>query len=109
MARSGIDLVNDIVLDPDFHQPFIDAVEEGVTLKMSPFIEAQILRRWTLEAVQEVENGADPRAAITRVAAEVDERIRQNLQRRPELQKKYEDITGKKYADSWWKERVAAR
>jgi hypothetical protein len=31
------------------------------------------------------------------------------LQRRPELQKKYEDITGKKYADSWWKERVAAR
>lgn len=109
MARTGADLANDIVPDPGFHQPFIDAVEEGVTLKMSPFIEAQIVKRWTLEAVQEVENGADPRTAITRVAAEVDKRIRQNLQRRPELQKKYEKITGKKYADSWWKERVAAR
>ncbi len=109
MARKGADLVNDIVPDPDFHQPFIDAVEEGVTLKMSPFIEAQIVQRWTLEAVQEVENGADPRATIARVAAEVDERIRQNLQRRSALQEKYEQVTGKKYSDNWWKEEMAAR
>jgi hypothetical protein len=109
MARTGTDLVNDIVPDAAFHQPFIDAVEEGVTLKMSPFIEAQIVKRWTLEAVQQVENGADPRTAITRVADEIDERIRQNLRRRPVLQAKYEKVTGEKYRDEWWKEEVAAR
>lgn len=109
MARTGDDLANDIIPVADFHQPFIDAVEDGVTLRMSPFIEAQIVKRWTLEAIEEVENGADPRATITAVANEIDERIRQNLQRRPELQKKYEEVTGKKYAETWWKERVAAR
>ncbi|MGY8823636.1 MAG: ABC transporter substrate-binding protein [Candidatus Latescibacterota bacterium] len=109
MARTGADLVNDIVPDPAFHQPFIDAVEEGVTLKMSPFIEAQIVKRWTLEAVQEVENGADPRLAIKRVAKEIDAQIRQNLRRRPALQAKYEKVTGEKYHDNWSQEEVAAR
>jgi len=109
MAHTGTDLINDIVPDPAFHQPFIDAVEEGVTLKMSPFIEAQIVKRWTLEAVQEVENGADPRATITRVANEIDAQIRQNLRRRPALQAKYEEVTGKKYSDQWAEEEVATR
>lgn len=109
MARTGPNLVNDIVPDPEFHQPFIDAVEEGVTLKMSPFIEAQIVKRWTLEAVQQVENGADPRQAITRVAAEIDKRIRQNLHRRPTLQAKYEQVTGERYSDDWWQRETAAR
>jgi multiple sugar transport system substrate-binding protein len=109
MARTGADLVNDIVPDPAFHQPFIDAVEEGVTLKMSLFIEAQIVKRWTLEAVQEVENGADPRLAIKRVAKEIDAQIRQNLRRRPALQAKYEKVTGEKYHDNWSQEEVAAR
>ncbi|MDP6698325.1 MAG: extracellular solute-binding protein [Candidatus Latescibacteria bacterium] len=109
MARTGTDLVNDIVPDPAFHQPFIDAVEEGVTLRMSPFIEAQIVKRWTLEAVQEVENGGDPRATITRVAAEIDERIRQNLRRRPALREKYQHVTGEPYRKDWWQSDVAAR
>ena len=109
MARTGPDLVNDIVPDPEFHQPFIDAVEEGVTLKMSPFIEAQIVKRWTLEAVQQVENGADPRQAITRVAAEIDKRIRQNLHRRPTLQAKYEQVTGERYSDDSWQRETVAR
>ena len=109
MARTGTDLVNDIVPDPDFHQPFIDAVEEGVTLKMSPFVESQIVKRWTLEAVQEVENGADPRTTIVNMAAEIDERIRQNLRRRPALQKKFEEVTGRPYSDDWWRTDVAGR
>jgi multiple sugar transport system substrate-binding protein len=109
MARTGADLVNSNVPDAEFHQPFIDAVENGVTLKMSPFIEAQIVKRWALEAVEQVENGADPRAAITRVADEIDERIRQNLRRRPVLQAKYEQVTGEKYSDNWWREEVASR
>ncbi len=109
MARTGVDLINDHVPNAAFHQPFIDAVENGVTLKMSPFIEAQIVKRWALEAVEQVENGADPRAAITSVADEIDARIRQNLRRRPILQAKYEKITGRKYSDDWWKDEVAAR
>ncbi len=109
MANAGGDLANQIVPDPAFHQPFIDAVREGVTLRMSPFIEAQIVRRWMLEAVEQVENGAEPRAAIARVADEVDERIRQNLQRRPMLQEKFEQVTGRPYSADWWKEEVAAK
>lgn len=109
LARTGADLANDLVPDPAFHQPFIEAVEEGVTLRMSPFIEAQIVKRWALEAVEQVENGADPRAAITGVAAEIDARIRQNLRRRPVLQAKYEEVTGRPYREGWWKDEMAVR
>ena len=108
LARTGEDLVNEHITDPAFHQPFIDAVDNGVTIKMSPFIEAQLVQRWALEAVEQVENGADPRTAITRVADEIDDRIRQNLRRRSALQAKYEQVTGKAYNDDWWKEKVAA-
>ena len=109
LARTGEDLVNEHITDPDFHQPFIDAVDNGVTIKMSPFIEAQLVQRWALEAVEQVENGADPRTAITRVADEIDNRIRQNLRRRPALQAKYEQVTGKPYRDDWWKDEIATR
>ena len=104
LARTGADLVNDIIDDPDFHQPFIDAVRTGQTLDLSPFIEAGIIQRWIKEAVEAVENGSDPEQRLHQLAREIDERIRLNLTRRPELQEKYERVTGRKYTPDWWKE-----
>ena len=54
------------------------------------------------------ENGADPDRELRRTAAELNERIRLNLRRRPELQEKYERVTGRRYRDDWWREHHAA-
>lgn len=108
LARTGADLVNDIIDRPDFHQPFIDAVETGRPLDVSPFVEPQIVQRWVREAVESVENGADPDEELRRTAAELNERIRLNLRRRPELQEKYERVTGRRYRDDWCREPRAA-
>ena len=109
LATTGADLVNDIIDRPEFHQPFIDAVKDGVPLDTSPFIEAQIAKRWITEAVQQVENGADPDTEMRRLAREINMRIRLNLRRRPDLQARYEVVTGRAYREDWHTTQVASR
>ena len=105
LARTGADLVNDIIADPAFHQPFIDAVRTGRPLDLSPFVEAGLTQRWIKEAVEAVENGADPEQCLRQLAVEIDERIARNLSRQSRLQRKFEEVTGRAYSDSWWRDR----
>ena len=109
LAGDGQALTNDIIDRPEFHQPFIDAARDGRPLDVSPFVESQIVKRWIKEAVESVENGADPEEELRRTAAEVDARVRLNLRRRPELQAKFEQVTGTAYHDDWWRDQVSAR
>ena len=109
LARTGADLANDIIDDADFHQPFIDAVRTGRPLDLSPFVEAGITQRWILEAVEAVENGADPEQKLRQLAGELNERIARNLERRSSLRRKYEAVTGQPYTPDWWEARSPGR
>ena len=68
-----------------------------------PFIEAGIIERWLRQAVESVENGADPEEKMRQLAGEVNERIRLNLERRPRLQERFERRTGRPYTADWWR------
>ena len=60
--------------------------------------------RWLHERVGEVENELmGPEEAMKALAAEINQRIRLNLERRGDLQKKYEVLTGRPYRPGWWK------
>ncbi|MGH7214771.1 MAG: ABC transporter substrate-binding protein [Tepidisphaeraceae bacterium] len=104
LARTGADLVNDQVADPAFHQAFIDAVEQGRTFNTSPFMDAVLVNRWFQERIDAVENGiTSPEDAMRSLATEVNQTIRINLERRPDLRRKYEQVTGKKWTIDWWR------
>jgi len=106
LARNGRDLVNDIVPDPNFHQPFVDAVGPARPLDASPFIDGEQIDRWVLETLQKVENRLlGPEDAVRALAAEINRRIRTNLRRRIDLQRKFEQVTGRKYSDDWQRPR----
>jgi len=109
LARSGRDLVNDACGDPAFHQAFIDAVSNSQPLEFSPFVDAPQVWRWLQETVEKIENRlATPAQACAQLADEINKAIRQNLQRRPDLQQRYEQLTGKPYRDDWWQTRRQA-
>jgi ABC-type glycerol-3-phosphate transport system substrate-binding protein len=102
LARTGADLVNEIEPDPAFHQAFIDQLHQSRVMDISPFIDPQQVILWLTEKIDHVESKAiTPREAMTRLAREVDERIRLNLARRPDLQRKFEAATGKPYQPNW--------
>jgi multiple sugar transport system substrate-binding protein len=102
LASSGKALVNDIVPDPEFHQAFVTAINNAKPIQYSPFIDAAITSRWYTEYVQKVENRIlTPPQAMKMLAAQIDQQIRTNLERRPDLQKKYEQVTGKQYTPDW--------
>ena len=106
LAGTGADLVNDPAPDAAFHQPFIDAVARARPLDASPFIDGGQVERWLKETVSNVENNiVSPERAMKSLADEINRRIRLNLQRRSDLQRKYRQITGKAYSDDWWKSR----
>jgi len=89
LARSGKDLVNEAVEDPAFHQVFVDALENARALSVSSFIDAERVMRWLDEAIALVENErATPEEAVRSLAKEINEAIRLNLERRPDLQRK---------------------
>jgi multiple sugar transport system substrate-binding protein len=103
-ARTGADLANEIVPDPAFHQPFIDAMRSARPVDTSPFIDAGLVERWFRERIEKVENQQlAPDAAMRELAKEINQQIRINLERRPDLQRKYEQVTGRAYAPDWWK------
>lgn len=105
LAKNGQALVNDLVPDPAFHQPFVDAIKTARPLDYSPYIDAMQVSRWVSLFVANVENKLmTPSQAMHALAAQIDQQIRLNLKRRPDLQKLYEQRTGKKYSDDWWRE-----
>ncbi len=104
LARTGQDLVNAAVPDPAFHQPFIEAVKRARPLDVSPFIDMSIVARWLKEAIEKVENRIEPPdQAMHSLADQINRLIRQNLERRPDLQRKYEQVTGRHYTPDWWR------
>ncbi len=105
VARTGEDLVNDIVDDPAFHAPFIEAMKNSRPLDMSPFISATVVERWLGERMDSIENGRPAEEAMRSVADEINKRIRQNLERRPDLRRKFRDVTGREWTPDWWRER----
>lgn len=110
LARTGATLVNGAVEDPEFHQAFVDALENARPLDMSPFIDAVTVNRWVQECIGEIESRIlEPEQAMRKLAAEINEAIRRNLERRPDLQRKYEKVTGRPYSRDWWREREGRR
>ena len=104
LARTGQDLVNAAVPDPAFHQPFTEAVKRARPLDVSPFIDMSIVARWLKEAIEKVENRIElPDKAMHSLASQINELIRQNLERRPDLRRKYEQVTGRHYTPDWWR------
>ena len=95
LARTGKDLVNGVACDPAFHQPFIDAMPPARPLDFSPFIDAGQVDRWVLETINKVENRLlPPDEAMRQLAAEINQRIRLNLQRRSDLRRRFEKLAG---------------
>jgi multiple sugar transport system substrate-binding protein len=106
LARTGRDLVDAAVPDPAFHEPFIEAIKRARPLDNSPFIDMSIVARWVKEQTEKVENRVQtPARAMHSLADEINALIRQNLERRPDLQRKYEQVTGRRYAPDWWRTR----
>jgi ABC-type glycerol-3-phosphate transport system substrate-binding protein len=104
LAQNGNALTNAFVDDPAFHQVFVDAVNAGRVIDSSPFIAPQQVLRWLDERIGLVENQRlMPKEAMRSLAKEVNETIRLNLERRPDLQRKYQEVTGKAYNSDWWK------
>ena len=104
LARTGADLVNTLEPNPGFHQVFIDAIAHGQTTDISSFVDPNQVILWLMERIDKVENKVlTPEAAMKGLAREVNQQIRLNLERRPDLQDKFKKITGKDYTPSWWK------
>ena len=104
VARTGRDLVNEAEPDPAFHQVFIDAIKNARTDDVSPFMDANEVDRWFQERVEAIENKLQsPPDAMRSLAAEINQKIRHNLERRPDLQRKFEQVTGRPYTSDWWK------
>ena len=101
-AKTGADLVNTIVSEPDFHQPFIDAIHNARPFDVSPFVDASVITRWLQERIDAVENKLlTPEAAMKSLAGEINQNIRTNIARRPDLQRRYEEATGAKYTGAY--------
>src|SRR5262249_20767256 len=105
LARTGKDLVDDIVPDPAFHQPFIDAIRSARPLDVSRFVDSGLVARWLQEHIEKVENQVLPPAAAMRsLARDINALIRLNLERRPDLQRRYRKLTGRPYTPDWWRQ-----
>jgi multiple sugar transport system substrate-binding protein len=81
-ARTGADLTNPVAPDPDLHATFIKAVQKAASLDNSPYIDAQIVQRWLIERIEQVENQLKtPEKAMREYAIELNQRIERNIRR----------------------------
>ncbi len=104
LAQDGETLANEIVPDPAFHQPFVDAINTARALDVSDFIDMGLMKRWFSERIQKVANQIQsPRDACEDMAREINLQIRQNLERREDLRERFERVTGEPYTPDWWK------
>ncbi|HEY8667609.1 MAG TPA: sugar ABC transporter substrate-binding protein [Tepidisphaeraceae bacterium] len=102
LARSGKDLVNAVMPDPAFHQTFVDAMKNSRPLDTSPFIDANLVSQWAAERIEQVENRiVGPEDAMRSLAGEINRKIRLDLQRRLDLQKKFQQVRGRPYTEDW--------
>lgn len=102
LAKTGEALVNEMVKEPEFHQAFVDAIDTAQPLGFSPYISSSQTLRWLGEYVEKVENRLlTPKDAMKMLTAQVNRQIRINLERRPDLQKKFEQETGRPYSVDW--------
>jgi len=102
LALTGSQLSNEMVPDPTFHAPFVSAIKNARALDYSPFIDAIETSRWIQEYADKVDNNVlSPAEAMKALAKQIDQQIRINLERRPDLQKLYEQRTGKPYSINW--------
>jgi len=102
LARDGDALANTLINDPNFHQPFADAMTTARPLDPSPFIDAGQVERWVKETVERVENElVAPEEGVRALAAEINQRIRRNLERRGDLQRKFAQVTGRPWTRDW--------
>src|SRR5205085_2998573 len=54
VAETGRALVNEMVPEADFHQTFVDAIQNARSLDFSPFIDASEMSRWIQEYLEKV-------------------------------------------------------
>lgn len=105
LARNGKDLADEEVPDPAFHEPFVQAMKNARPLDTSPFIDASMVSRWIQETVDKVENRVQPvDEAMRSLAEQINEQIRVDLERRPDLQRRFEQITHRRYTPDWWRD-----
>lgn len=98
VATTGQAMVNTMVPDARFHEPFLQAIESARPLNFSPFIDALTVTRWIQEYVDKVDNRLlTPEQALNALSAQIDKQIGINLERQPTLQKLYEQRTGHPY------------
>lgn len=103
-AQTGGQLVNAAMRDPAFHQTFIDAAGAGGVVDVSPFIDALMFNRLLEEALDKMERQmVSPEDGMRALAKETNMIIRRNLERRPDLQRRFEQITGRPYTPDWWR------
>lgn len=109
LARTGKQLVDRYEPDPSFQATFIQAEKNARPLDYSPFIDPSQVDRWMTNTIQEVENNLmTPQQAMQSLADQINQQIRVNLRRRPDLQEKYEQITGNPYTPDWWRTHPAS-
>ncbi|HEX5323378.1 MAG TPA: extracellular solute-binding protein [Capsulimonadaceae bacterium] len=109
LARTGKQLVDRYENDPAFQQVFIEAEKNARPIDSSPFIDPSQVDRWITNTIQEVENNLmTPSQAMDSLADQINQQIRVNLERRPDLQKEYEQVTGKPYTPEWWRSHPAS-
>lgn len=86
----------------EFHRPFVEAMRDGYTPDVSPYIENSLVVRWLQEAINRVENNLQkPEDAMRALAQEVNQRIARNLAYSRNLQNEFEADTGSPYAADW--------
>ncbi len=102
VAVSGNALANESVPDPAFHDSFLKAVKNARVLNSSPYIDDITVSRWMQEFVDKTDNQIlTPAQALQTLTVQLDKQIRINLERQPNLQKRYEESTGKHYSPNW--------
>lgn len=103
VATSGEAMVNSLLPDPAIQQSFLEATKNARSLRLSAFVENGQVTRWIDEAQGFVDNKIKtPEKAMRDLAAEVNRTIRLNLERRPDLQRRFEATTGMRYSADWF-------
>jgi multiple sugar transport system substrate-binding protein len=94
--------MREMLQSPEFHKPFVDSLQRARSFNTSPFIDSGLVTRWLDEARGYVDaETMEPRQAMLWVTKQVEDEIAKNLERRPDLQEKFEEVTGEPYREDW--------
>lgn len=102
VAQTGEDLVNRFLPDAKLQQAFLDATINARNTNLSNFIENGLVNRLMWEAQGFVDNKLKtPRKALTDLTNEIERTIDINLERRPDLQERFREVTGMEWSRDW--------